>query len=41
MRRGDPTRLQHIDGTSLKSLMEGVPPIQAFRDRSLYFNYPH
>jgi hypothetical protein len=38
---GDPTRLQNIDGTSLKELMEGEIPTADFLNRSLYFHYPH
>jgi len=38
---GDSTRLQDIDGSSLKGLMAGEPPMESFLNRSLYFHYPH
>jgi len=38
---GDPTHLTDVDGVSLKALLEGQTPTQAFLNRSLYFHYPH
>jgi arylsulfatase A len=38
---GDPARLRDVDGVSLKGLLEGKAPTQAFLNRSLYFHYPH
>lgn len=38
---GDTNELQDIDGISLAGLMEGETPSESFRNRSLYFHYPH
>jgi arylsulfatase A len=38
---GNPTNLADVDGVSLKGLLEGEAPTQAFLGRSLYFHYPH
>lgn len=38
---GEPTDLTDVDGVSLKGLLEGEAPTQAFLNRSLYFHYPH
>ncbi len=38
---GDPDTLENIDGRSLAPYMAGKEPDEAFRNRSLYFHYPH
>jgi arylsulfatase A-like enzyme len=38
---GDPNELEDIDGVSLAKLMEGEKSREAFRNRYLYFHYPH
>ena len=38
---GSPEKLKDIDGVSLASYLAGREPDQAFRDRRLYFHYPH
>ncbi|MEO0447752.1 MAG: sulfatase/phosphatase domain-containing protein, partial [Verrucomicrobiota bacterium] len=38
---GDPSALSKIDGVSLADFMAGEVPDQAFRNRPLYFHYPH
>ncbi len=38
---GDPSDLSDIDGISLKGLLEGQEPTEAFLNRSIYFHYPH
>jgi arylsulfatase A-like enzyme len=39
--RGDPAKLQNIDGVSLAGYMRGEKPDPAFMNRYLYFHYPH
>ncbi|MGF1580611.1 MAG: sulfatase [Gemmataceae bacterium] len=38
---GDPSKLKNIDGVSLASLMRGKKADEKFRNRFLYFHYPH
>ena len=38
---GDPGKLENIDGVSLASYLEGERPNRKFRERFLYFHYPH
>ncbi len=38
---GDPQSLKDIDGMSLAPFMRGAKPDEAFRNRRLYFHYPH
>jgi arylsulfatase A len=38
---GDPASLKDIDGLSLAGYMRGEEPDDAFRNRFLYFHYPH
>ncbi len=38
---GDPAHLSNIDGVSLASYLRGNRPEAAFRNRFLYFHYPH
>jgi arylsulfatase A-like enzyme len=39
---GDPTKMKDIDGVSLAQLLSGkAEPDSGFRDRFLYFHYPH
>ncbi len=38
---GNSKKLKNIDGVSLARLMEGEKAIEKFRNRNLYFHYPH
>jgi len=38
---GDPAKLKNIDGVSLAGMFAGKKPTDKFRDRFLYFHYPH
>ncbi len=38
---GDPSKLKNIDGVSLAGLMRGEKTERTFRERFLYFHYPH
>lgn len=38
---GDPASLKNIDGVSLAGVMRGDQTSEAFRNRRLYFHYPH
>tara|TARA_Y100001934_G_scaffold11161_1_gene14250 strand:+ start:2762 stop:5602 length:2841 start_codon:yes stop_codon:yes gene_type:complete len=38
---GDPSSLKDIDGVSLAGFMRGEKPKRAFKNRHLYFHYPH
>jgi arylsulfatase A-like enzyme len=38
---GDPSSLKDIDGMSLAGYMRGEKPDDAFKNRYLYFHYPH
>jgi arylsulfatase A len=38
---GDPSKLKDIDGISLAGLMEGKKARKDFKNRYLYFHYPH
>ena len=38
---GDPAKLKDIDGVSLVGYMRGEKTDNAFKNRSLYFHYPH
>ena len=38
---GDPSKLKDIDGVSLAGILRGEKPSNAFRNRYLYFHYPH
>lgn len=38
---GNPESLKDKDGVSLAGLLEGEEPTEAFRNRYLYFHYPH
>ena len=38
---GDPKSLKDIDGLSLAEYLRGEKPDQAFKNRHLYFHYPH
>ncbi len=38
---GDPASLTDIDGVSLAGFMRGEQPVDTFRNRYLYFHYPH
>jgi arylsulfatase A-like enzyme len=38
---GDPAKLKDIDGVSLAGMLAGKKPSDEFRNRFLYFHYPH
>ncbi len=38
---GNPENLKDIDGVSLAGLLEGEETTEGFRNRNLYFHYPH